>query len=442
MRIFGDSVSSHPRSTSSHHAPTARAGIKAPPVDLPEKLQKAWAMYSPYFSSGEYVDPPAGCVVSQVNLIQRHGARFPTKGSGTKIASAVTKLSAVKEYNNEKLDFLHNFTYTLGKDDLIPFGAAQSFDAGGVEYHRYSVLVSESSVPFVRAASSQRVVDTATNWTAGFANASMRKFVPKLDLIISEEGNVTLDDSMCPNAGDSDVQTDEWLAIFAPPITKRLNGWAPGANLTDMDAYSLISLCPFHTLYEGSPSPFCNLFTLSEFEQFAYSGDLSKYYGTGYGQKLGPVQGVGYINELLARLTNKPVQDNTQTNRTLDSSPTTFPLNRTFYADFSHDNEMIAIYSALGLFNQSKPLDPMNPEHKRTWITWKLVPFSARMVVERVQCDQDASLFIRIFVNDALQPLEFCDGATETGLCALDQFVASQGYAINDGEGDWEKCLD
>lgn len=92
---------------------------------------------------------------------------------------------------------------------------------------------------------------------------------------------MTLDDSMCPNAGDSDVQTDEWLAIFAPPITKRLNGWAPGANLTDMDAYSLISLCPFHTLYEGSPSPFCNLFTLSEFEQFAYSGDLSKYYGTG-----------------------------------------------------------------------------------------------------------------------------------------------------------------
>ena len=103
---------------------------------------------------------------------------------------------------------------------------------------------------------------------------------------------------------------------------------------------------------------------------------------------------------------------------------------------------MIAIYSALGLFNQSKPLDPTNPEHKRTWITWKLVPFSARMVVERVQCDQDASLFVRIFVNDALQPLEFCDGATETGLCALDQFVASQGYAINDGEGDWEKCLD
>lgn len=67
MRIFGDSVSLHPRSTSSHHAPTAGAGPKAPPVDLPEKLQKAWAMYSPYFSSGEYVDPPAGCVVSQVS---------------------------------------------------------------------------------------------------------------------------------------------------------------------------------------------------------------------------------------------------------------------------------------------------------------------------------------------------------------------------------------
>ena len=75
-----------------------------------------------------------------------------------------------------------------------------------------------------------------------------------------------------------------------------------------------------------------------------------------YGQELGPVQGVGYVNELIARLTDSPVHDSTQTNRTLDSNATTFPLNRTFYADFSHDNEMIAIYSAIGLFRPPQPL--------------------------------------------------------------------------------------
>ena len=98
-----------------------------------------------------------------------------------------------------------------------------------------------------------------------------------------------------------------------------------------------------------------------------------------YGQELGPVQGVGYINELIARLTGQPVQDSTQTNHTLDSSNETFPLDRTVYADFSHDNQMVAIYSAMGLFTQSAALDPSNPDPARTWRASNLVPFSARM---------------------------------------------------------------
>jgi len=165
---------------------------------------------------------------------------------------------------------------------------------------------------------------------------------------------------------------------------------------------------------------------------------------------LGPVQGVGYINELLARLTEKPVSDNTQTNRTLDASPITFPLDRTLYADFSHDNQMIAIYAALGLFNQSALLDPSMPDPKRTWITSRLTPFSARMVTERLSCITSGGndhghiaqtgVYVRILVNDVLQPLKFC-GADKNGLCTLSDFVSSQGYARNNGEGDFEKCF-
>lgn len=166
-----------------------------------------------------------------------------------------------------------------------------------------------------------------------------------------------------------------------------------------------------------------------------------------YGQALGPVQGVGYINELLARLTGLPVQDNTQTNRTLNASPITFPLNRTLYADFSHDNEMIAIYAALGLFKQPVPLDPTKLDHGRTWITSHLTPFSGRMVTERLSCvisgsriaQPSAKIYVRILVNDAIQPLEFC-GANEDGMCELEAFVESQAYSRNDGEGDFEEC--
>jgi hypothetical protein len=154
------------------------------------------------------------------------------------------------------------------------------------------------------------------------------------------------------------------------------------------------------------------------------------------------VQGVGYVNELLARLTGQPVQDETQTNHTLDSSPVTFPLGRTFYADFSHDNQMISIYSALGLFVQPHQLNPMDPNAMRTWLDSKLVPFSARMITEKLYCagSRPAGEYVRVLVNDAVQPLPFC-GANGDGVCTLENFVESQQYARTSGAGDWELCF-
>ena len=150
---------------------------------------------------------------------------------------------------------------------------------------------------------------------------------------------------------------------------------------------------------------------------------------------------MGYVNELLARLTETPVRDGTQTNRTLDGSHETFPLNRTIYADFSHDNTMAAIYAAIGLFKQRQDLNPTHPDPSRIWVASELVSFAARMVTERIECDFEPDKeFVRIVVNDALQPLEFCGG--KDGLCELGAFVESQGYARTNGNGSFWKCYE
>ena len=66
------------------------------------------------------------------------------------------------------------------------------------------------------------------------------------------------------------------------------------------------------------------------------------------------------------------------------------------------------------------------------------------MITEKVRCEagpnsrRKTKEYVRILVNDVVQPLEFCNGLR--GLCELDAFVESQGYAKNDGEGDFEKC--
>ena len=139
------------------------------------------------------------------------------------------------------------------------------------------------------------------------------------------------------------------------------------------------------------------------------------------------------------------------------------------YVDFTHENSQIAVYAAMGLFNISKALDPKKMERKpeeREWVASRMVPFSGRMVVEKLMCrtadgladsgvsrGEDGALtltiakrraeYVRIFVNEAPQPLDFCGAKKEgkmEGLCALDAFVESQGYARRNGDGDFEKC--
>ncbi|KAJ7743678.1 histidine phosphatase superfamily [Mycena maculata] len=378
-------------------------------------ITQFWGAYSPFFTQGTYAAPPYGCHIDQMNLLQRHGARFPIAGASPSIVSAIGKLQNVQNYTDPRLYFLKDFTYNLGEDVLVPFGAQQSFETGGLAFKRYEALISTINLPFVRASSKARVVDSANNWTAGFAAASFHVYNPTLSVILSESANDTLDDSQCTDAGDSDDETDAWLAVFAPNITPRLNHWAPGANVTDTDTYAILSMRPFHT-------PLLRTVHHPEFADFEYYMDLSKYYGTGYGAYLSRVQGVGYINELIARLTDTAVNDSTQTNGTLDASPAAFPLNRTLYADFSHDDEMVAVYSAMGLFNISSPLDPT--KYAATWVASHLVPFSARMVVERLTGE----------------PLEFCAQKDAPGICEVGAFVESQTYARSGGDGDWQKC--
>ena len=268
----------------------------------------------------------------------------------------------------------------------------------------------------------------------------------------------------------SDVQASTWLATYAPPSTARFNAWAPGAALDDKDILNLQNLCAFEVVKDYKPSStaspsssyapapltnaFCSLFDATEWAGYEYWGDLSKYYGTSYGQEigLGAVQGVGYVNELLTRLTGDVkyvVNDHTQVNHTLDDSAhpssTTFPLSRSLYADFSHDNQMVAIYATMGLFDSPQPLNPTSPDSKRVWVTSKLVPFAGRMVVEKMQCSADSNHeggeFVRVLVDDVVMPLRNCEGVSENGLCSLSAFVQSQSYATGAGQEDWLRCF-
>lgn len=134
----------------------------------------------------------------------------------------------------------------------------------------------------------------------------------------------------------------------------------------------------------------------------------------------------------------------TQVNRTLDSLSVTFPIDRDFYADFSHDNQMISIYSVLGLFVQPHHLDPTVPNAMRTWFDSKLVPLlSPYDHGEARACESRGDKQVcEDFSKRWLAAHTILWRHYSNGLCTLKNFVESQQYARMSGAGDWDLCFD
>lgn len=96
-----------------------------------------------------------------------------------------------------------------------------------------------------------------------------------------------------------------------------------------------------------------------------------------------------------------------------------------------------------------KEMDPRDPNPHRKWIASKIVPFGARMVVEKLSCpspnhqtSEDPTIdVVRILLNDAIIHVPGCDEALGNGTCTLEEFLKSQSYSRNQGEGEWEACF-
>lgn len=94
------------------------------PQICPESISHHLAQYSPWFPAGLYPEIPQGCHVEQVNILHRHGARWPTSGAGNLLQTVLKNLQeAVKRKGPvSQLYWLIDYKYTLKSDDLVPLG--------------------------------------------------------------------------------------------------------------------------------------------------------------------------------------------------------------------------------------------------------------------------------------------------------------------------------
>ena len=78
---------------------------------------------------------PETCEVTQLHLLYRHGARYPTSSltSGPSFFAAKVHNATVNGTGftaTGDLAFLNNWSYKLGAEILTPFGRSQNFELG------------------------------------------------------------------------------------------------------------------------------------------------------------------------------------------------------------------------------------------------------------------------------------------------------------------------
>jgi len=418
---------------------------------------------SPYFPNptgfgvSEY-PLPVGANISQVHMVHRHGSRYPTTGASVqKFGAGLTKLiqNGTATGFTGSLEFLNTWSYDLGAEILVPIGRQELFDSGVLHYYDYGHLYNTSTKIIARTTTQDRMLKSAEYFMAGFFGLEWTKNAT-LEVII--EGN-NFNNSLAgyDNCNNSNLAVAKggqnasiiWQNNYLKNATARLQALSPNFKWNISDAYNAQTLCPYETVAFGY-SPWCSLFTYQEWLDFEYSIDLD-FAGDNYFQSpTGRAIGIGYVEEVLARLTNHTITSVTgQDNITLDNNTVTFPLNQTLYFDFSHDTNIAGILTAFGLTQFQPTLPTTGPPPDQQLIVSHLQPFGARVDIEIIKSPQpvaanrtDASnaytsgppiSYVHFIINQRTLPLgasfAACGQRTD-GWCELQTFIEIQSQSL------------
>ncbi|KAJ7750418.1 phosphoglycerate mutase-like protein [Mycena maculata] len=429
----------------------------------PEKynLFKKWGNLSPWYSVDRTTfglnsgpETPETCRVTALHFLHRHGARYPTAyASYGGPANFTGRLNQVASQwtGTGDLAFMNEWTYKLGEEVLTPFGRQQLFDLGISMRLKYGFLLKNftesNTIPVFRTESQDRMLASALNFAIGFFGYPFEGQYQQSITIEERNFNNTLAPyKTCPNSNDN-TKADRgrnyvaaWAEVYLKEAHARLAPQLVGYDLSIEDVYILQQLCPYETVALGY-SKFCELFTEEEWDGFDYSLDLYFWYNSGFGFPLARSLGIGYVQELVARLTHTPIAThNSSTNATLDDNPITFPLGQSLYVDATHEVVVLNILTALNLTTLAAQ-GPLPADHipaHRSFRVSELAPFATNVQFQLLECASQPGPQIRAIVNDGVVPLTGIEGcaAQKDGMCAVDTFVKAQRKII--GETDWE----
>lgn len=399
-------------------------------IGTQEHLFPYLAGSAPHFSYplsyGIPKEVPEQCTIKQVQLFARHGERYPTNGTGAKIAATYAKMANLTAANGS-LAFLNNgyeffipnsdnfeelTTWENTLDPINPYLGEQDARLHAREFlNQYSDLLNETTSFAMFTSNSKRVHDTAKF----FADALGDKYNVSMQIIdenISSGANTLTPINSCTvyNESENAAVYANYSTAYLKDIATRLNNENKGLNLTTSDALNMFSWCAYEVNAKGY-SEICEVFKPEELVYFSYYDDLTSYYMDGPGNSLGKTVGAVNFNASVELLKQS------------DS------LDQKVWLSFTHDTNIVNYLAAVGLFDDGNKLPvsyvPIkNHLYHKSW----MVPQGARVYTQLYECSNQT--YVRYVVNDVVIPIEKCSSGPGFS-CEFEDFITYANSRLN-----------
>lgn len=375
------------------------------------------APYKQYEGFGISPDTPETCTVEQVQVVARHGERFPSD-SGYEYNATINSLKS--QNLNGSLAFIKDYQFfvtnpdnfeqetTLQNTDSIFSGSLSAMRDGKTFREKYGHLYNSSEIIPVFSANSDRCYDTGVNFMKGFLGYSYDETMIKYN-IISENAtsgaNSLTPEKSCDNFDHHAFKTSDKLNSYLDDFKQRMasNG-NPNLNITVDDMDNLFDTCAYELNVKGY-SEFCKLFTSEELIKREYKDDVDLYYNYGPASKYGTTIGSVFVKAAV-----KLLQDDEDEQEQHDNK---------IWLAFTHDHDVVNYYSGLGIFNQTIDLDKEAVQFGHSFGKAKIVPQSTRVILEKLNCGGDK--YVRFIINDSVVPMKCQYGPGFS--CSLTDFL-------------------
>ncbi|CAK9441444.1 uncharacterized protein LODBEIA_P53120 [Lodderomyces beijingensis] len=377
------------------------------------------APYKQRSGVGISTDVPETCSVEQVQMISRHGERYPSKGDGVAFRKVLDKLQQYGKNFKGDLSFLNTYEYFVSDDELYeketspqnsegPYaGTSDALRHGAYFRARYKDLFANANATLpVFTTNSGRVYQTAQYFARGALGEEYSE--DKVEYVVVDESEKMGANSLTPRYAcntnldkSSDANSelvDSYDTTYLQNILDRWTKDNPGLNLTKSEVSSLFLWSAFEINVRGW-SPFTELFTNEEYIKSGYRTDFGNYYQIGPGNNMSTTVGSAMVAASLKLL------QGSSDHRT--------------WLMFTHDTDMEIYFSSMGLIELETGL-PAHVVLPNPYNAAEMFPQGGRTYMEKLQCG--GQQYVRFIMNDAVVPYPKCTSGIGFS-CPLEEFV-------------------